>query len=111
MSDDAGIKTRRMTQGERPAFTRDDASFLLEFPVLFVTAALVPEQRWQRVAYRLEQPKSALARFSPEKIRRELKLIRGRDAPSRTLQIAATRASIISRSSATISSIGRRRSS
>ncbi len=92
MSDDAGIKTRRMTQGERPAFTRDDASFLLEFPVLFATAALVPEQRWQRVAYRLEQLKSALARFSPEKIRRGLKLIRGRDAPIEdALQIAATR--------------------
>ena len=92
MSGDAGISKRRMVKGDRPTFTRDDASFLVEFPVLFVTATMVPERHWQRVAFGLERLKSALARFSPEKIRRGLRLIRGGEGDrDDALRIAATR--------------------
>ena len=92
MRGDAGITKRRMVKGDRPAFTRDDASFLLEFPVLFVTATMVPERHWQWIAFELERLKSALARFSPEKIRRGLRLIRGREGGrDDALRIAATR--------------------
>jgi lauroyl/myristoyl acyltransferase len=91
MKNTTGTRTRRMAIGDRPLFTRDDASFLLEFPVLFATVSLVPETKWHRVAFRLEQLKSALARFSPDRIQRGLKLIRGGASRDDALRVAATR--------------------
>ena len=92
MKANPGTVSRRMSTGERPLFTRDDAWFLLEFPILFLTATAVPERHWRTVAFRLEQLKSALARFSLEKIRRGLALMRGADGnPSDALRVAATR--------------------
>lgn len=93
MSTPARLSKRPQKAGERPAFTRDDASFLLEFPVMLVTTALAPERHWQRVALRMERVKSALSRFSPEKIRRGLRLVRGegQDGLDDALCIAATR--------------------
>jgi lauroyl/myristoyl acyltransferase len=92
MTEGAGVKSRRLSAGNRPYFTRDDASFLLEFPVLFLTAALIPEEHWHRVTLRLERIKSALRRFSPDKIKRGLRLLPGapQDADA-ALKIAATR--------------------
>lgn len=91
MSEGIGVKTRRLSSGKRPFFTRDDASFVLEFPLLFLVAAFVPERHWQRVAVRLERVKATVGRFSPEKIRRGLRLVRPDHDPDDALRVAATR--------------------
>jgi lauroyl/myristoyl acyltransferase len=92
VTEGTGVKTRRLAPGDRPLFSQDDASFLLEFPVLFLTAALVPERHWHRVTLRLERIKSTLGRFSPERIRRGLHLAGRMDHDADlALRIAATR--------------------
>lgn len=92
MAESGEVRTRKLETGERPLFTRDDASFLIEFPVLLGTAALVREERWRDVMFQLERLKSRIGRFSLDKIRRGLGFVRG-DAggPDDAIRIAATR--------------------
>ena len=85
------VRTRRLAVADRPLLTRDDAWFLLEFPVLFLVAAAVPERRWPSVTFRLEQAKAALARFSPERILRGMRLMRNDLSRDDALRAAATR--------------------
>jgi lauroyl/myristoyl acyltransferase len=89
----ADIRKRRLKQAERPLFTRQDAWFLLELPVLFFVATFVPERRWASVCYRLERLKARIGAFSPRSIERGLALA-GTDAVrcrEDAFRIAATR--------------------
>jgi lauroyl/myristoyl acyltransferase len=83
---------RRRVVAERPPFTRQDAWFLLELPLLAAIATLVPESGWRRTCLSLERLKAALGWFSPAKIRDGLAILRGAaTAPDDALLVAAAR--------------------
>src|SRR5258708_27064500 len=81
---------RRRVFAERPRFTRQDAWFLLELPLLAAIATLVPESGWQRICLRLERLKASLGWFSPARIRDGLALRRAAP-PDDALRGAAAR--------------------
>src|SRR5258708_25452215 len=83
---------RRRVFAERPVFTRQDAWFLLELPLLAAIAMFVPESGWQRICVGLERLKAALGWFSPARIRDGLALRTGAAAaPDHALRVAAAR--------------------
>ena len=85
------IKQRRLGPSARPAFSKEDVSFLLELPVLFTLAMLVAERNWHRACVPLEKLKHALGRFSTERIRRGLTLLRGSATDADAFDVAAMR--------------------
>ena len=86
------IRKRKLSVVERPAFTREDAWFLAELPILAAVATVVPERKWGSVCTRLERIKSSLGRFSPERIRRGMSVLDSAKATvGNALGVAATR--------------------
>ena len=85
-------ETRDRAAAERPVFTRQDAWFLLELPLLAAIATLLPETGWRRLCVRLERLKAAIGAFSPARIEAGLRLLRGAaTAPEDAIRVAAAR--------------------
>jgi lauroyl/myristoyl acyltransferase len=62
------VQMRDMKVTARDLFTKEDAYFSLELPALFAISWLMPERSWRSACYRLEQVKSGLGFFSPQKV-------------------------------------------
>jgi hypothetical protein len=90
------VELRTMKVSSRDLFTKVDAFFSLELPVLFAISWLVPERRWRNACYWLERIKSKLGFFSPHVVANiSSKVLRSRqdgvDATEFALRHAASR--------------------
>jgi lauroyl/myristoyl acyltransferase len=89
------ILEREMTAVHRKAFTRDDALFMAEWPILRFAAAAIPENRWADVAMWVERTKVRVGQPSPTKharvIRQALALTSLKEAEAIAWRAAAGR--------------------
>jgi lauroyl/myristoyl acyltransferase len=85
------IRQRKLGPPDRPLFNREDASFLLELPVLASIATFAPETRWHALCVGLERLKFRLGRFSTASIKRGLTMLRGSATDEEAFDVAAMR--------------------
>ncbi len=85
------VKQRSVARAKRPLISRDDLSFLLEFPALAFAACCIAEKGWHRFCLRLEMLKSRLGAFSTARIIRGLTLIQGNAKEADAFDIASMR--------------------
>lgn len=85
------LMQRKLQVGGRPLFSRDDASFIVEMPILAFLAGCVAEENWHRACVRLERAKASVGRFSIAKVRRGLALLRPDASEADAFDVAAMR--------------------